>query len=69
MSRVLRAGSLFGIYDVMRTAPGDLAYAIPWAVIADLSAVAEPDRYKKALEGQGLPSLPSATAGPPRTGS
>ena len=54
VARVLRAGSLFGIYDVMRTAPGDLAYPVPWAVTADLSAVAEPERYKKALEGAGF---------------
>jgi SAM-dependent methyltransferase len=54
VARVLRAGSLFGIYDVMRTAPGDLAYPVPWALTADLSAVAEPERYKKALEGAGF---------------
>ena len=54
VARVLRAGSLFGIYDVMRTAPGDLAYPVPWAVTPDLSAVAEPERYKKALEGAGF---------------
>lgn len=54
VARVLRAGGVFGIYDVMRTAPGDLAYPVPWAATADLSAVAETERYKKALEGAGF---------------
>src|SRR5215468_3038613 len=36
VARVLRAGGVFGIYDVMRTAPGDLAYPVPWAATADL---------------------------------
>jgi hypothetical protein len=54
VARVLRPGSPFGIYDVMRTGPGDLTYPVPWAATADLSAVAEPDRYKKALERAGF---------------
>lgn len=54
VARVLRSGSLLGIYDVMRTGPGDLAYPVPWATTADLNAVAEPERYKKALQKAGL---------------
>ena len=30
VARVLRSGSVFGIYDVMRTGPGDLAFPVPW---------------------------------------
>lgn len=54
VARVLRPGGAFGIYDVMRIGPGDLAYPVPWAATADLSAVSEPDRYKKALERAGF---------------
>ncbi len=54
VARILRPGCLFGIYDVMRTGPGDLAYPVPWATNPDLSAVAEPERYKKALQAAGF---------------
>ena len=54
VARVLRSGSVFGIYDVMRTGPGDLSYPVPWALNADLSAVAETGEYKNALERAGF---------------
>src|SRR6516225_7997861 len=57
VARVLRPNSSFGIYDVMRTGPGDLAYPVPWATTADLSAVAEPQRSQKALNEVGFPVI------------
>jgi len=54
VARVLRPGSPFGIYDVMRTGPGELSYPVPWATGADLSAVAAPERYQKALQEAGF---------------
>ena len=54
VARVLRPGAVFGIYDIMRTASGDLAYPVPWASAPDLSAVAEPQRYRSALEAAGF---------------
>jgi SAM-dependent methyltransferase len=54
VARTLRPGALFGIYDVMRTGPGELAYPVPWASTPELSAVAEPERYKAALQAAGF---------------
>jgi ubiquinone/menaquinone biosynthesis C-methylase UbiE len=54
VARVLRPGSPFGIYDVMRTGPGELAYPVPWATSPDLSAVADRERYKEALQAAGF---------------
>lgn len=54
VSRVLRTGSRFGIYDVMRIGDGDLTYPVPWAATADTSAVAEPTHYRKALRASGF---------------
>jgi SAM-dependent methyltransferase len=51
---VLRPGSVFGIYDVMQTGSGDLTFPVPWATTADQSAVAEPVRYKNALQKAGF---------------
>ncbi len=53
-ARVLRPGCVFGIYDIMRTAPGELKFPVPWAETPDISAVAEPSAYKSALEGAGF---------------
>jgi hypothetical protein len=50
----LRPTSSFGIYDVMRTGRGDLAYPVPWATSPDLSALAEPEQYRKALQKAGF---------------
>jgi ubiquinone/menaquinone biosynthesis C-methylase UbiE len=57
VARVMRPGSVFGIYDVMRTGPGDLAFPVPWAATAGLSAVADSERYKSALQKAGFTIL------------
>jgi ubiquinone/menaquinone biosynthesis C-methylase UbiE len=54
VSRVLRTGSRFGVYDVMRTGYGELTYPVPWATTADTSAVAEPTHYRRALRAAGF---------------
>jgi ubiquinone/menaquinone biosynthesis C-methylase UbiE len=53
-ARVVRPGGVFGIYDVMRTGPGGLTFPVPWATTDGLSALAEPQRYKTALEAAGF---------------
>jgi ubiquinone/menaquinone biosynthesis C-methylase UbiE len=54
VSRVLRANSLFGIYDVMRVGDGELTYPVPWATVASSSAVAKPAEYRDALQDAGF---------------
>lgn len=52
--RVTRPGGRVGIYDIMRTQPGELAYPVPWAASASGSALASPQDYKAALEQAGF---------------
>jgi len=54
VGRVLRANSLFGIYDIMRTGDAELAYPVPWASTPASSAVAQPGHYREALEAAGF---------------
>ncbi len=54
VGRVLRPGALFGIYDVMKTGPGELTFPVPWATTASSSAVAEPGQYRSALQAAGF---------------
>jgi len=52
-ARVLKPGGKFGIYDVMRTGEGDIAYPVPWAKTAETSALETPAHYRAALEAAG----------------
>src|SRR5258706_12239092 len=52
--RVLRPGSLFGIYDVMKTGDGELTYPVPWATTAESSFVADPAQGRSALQAAGF---------------
>jgi len=52
--RVLRAGSVFAIYDIMRMGDGDLTFPLPWAALAETSFVATPAAYRHALQGAGF---------------
>jgi SAM-dependent methyltransferase len=52
--RVLRPGAVFGIYDVMRFAEGELAYPVPWSTTPAHSFVASPQAYKEALIAAGF---------------
>ena len=55
--RVLDSGARFGIYDIMRTGEGDLAYPVPWAGSRDTSWLTGPEGYRKALEAAGFECL------------
>lgn len=52
--RVLRPGSTFGIYDIMRNKDGELAYPVPWATENSTSLLATPDQYQQAMSDTGF---------------
>ncbi|MDO6712744.1 methyltransferase domain-containing protein [Aliiglaciecola sp. 2_MG-2023] len=52
--RVLKPGSAFGVYDVMRQNDGELIYPVPWATESSNSKLATPSQYKKALSDAGF---------------
>jgi hypothetical protein len=55
--RVLPPLGLFGIYDVMRLAAGELSYPVPWASGPESSFVADAASYRRALEAEGFEVL------------
>ena len=52
--RVVKAGGVFGLYEVMRTGDGELAYPVPWAMEPETSFLAMPERYRLLLQGVGF---------------
>ncbi len=52
--RVLQPSGLFGIYDVMRTGDGELAFPVPWAATAATSFLQSPAAYRHLLEVAGF---------------
>jgi hypothetical protein len=52
--RVLRPGTLFGVYDVMRDKDGELAYPVPWAKDNSTSNLATPGQYTQTLRDAGF---------------
>lgn len=52
--RVLTPGGVFGIYDVMRLAAGELHYPVPWTGSADVSFVADAESYRRLLAAAGF---------------
>ncbi|GFE65733.1 class I SAM-dependent methyltransferase [Litoreibacter roseus] len=54
VSRVLKPGTKFGIYDIMKTSDEDLAYPVPWATTSETSWLARPEDYRAAFEDNGF---------------
>lgn len=54
VSRVLKPGSIFGVYDVMRQKDGELIYPVPWATKSTTSKLSAPDQYKQSLSDAGF---------------
>jgi ubiquinone/menaquinone biosynthesis C-methylase UbiE len=55
--RVLRPGSTFGLYDIMKTGDGELAYPVPWATEPHTSSLASPEEYQQGLRAAGFSVL------------
>ena len=55
--RVLAPSGLFGIYDVMRLADGELSYPVPWASGPEFSFVADAATYRRLLVAEGFEVL------------
>lgn len=53
-ARVLRPGSPFAVYDVMRTGPGELQFPVPWAERPETSFLASVDDYRAAADAAGF---------------
>jgi len=54
VARILKPGGIFGIYDVMREAEGDLAFPLPWASDPAFSFVETAERYRVYLMQAGF---------------
>jgi ubiquinone/menaquinone biosynthesis C-methylase UbiE len=52
--RVLKPGSSFGVYDIMRQKDGELIYPVPWATESSTSKLSTPAEYKQALSDAGF---------------
>ncbi len=52
--RVLRRGTIFGIYDVMRIEEGELTFPVPWATDKSISKLSTPSQYIEALVNAGF---------------
>ena len=55
--RVLKPGSTFGIYDVMRQQDGELIYPLPWATESSTCKLSTSAQYKQALSDVGFDIL------------
>lgn len=52
--RVLKPGSTFGVYDIMRQNEGALTYPVPWATEVSTSKLSTPAQYKQAISDAGF---------------
>lgn len=52
--RILKPGARFGIYDIMRTGDGELAYPVPWAANMATSHLSSAIQYMRALVMSGF---------------
>jgi len=48
--RVLKAGGLFTVFDILRVGDGAMRYPVPWALSEETSFVWAPNKYREALQ-------------------
>lgn len=54
VARVLKPGGWFAIFDILRTAEGNLQFPVPWALSEETSFVADRGAYSEALRSAGF---------------
>lgn len=54
VTRVLRPGGTFALFDVMQTSAGDVTFPVPWAEEPSFSHVAPAGAYRMAAASAGL---------------
>jgi ubiquinone/menaquinone biosynthesis C-methylase UbiE len=54
VKRVLKPDGFFGIYDVMRTGPGEIMFPVLWAATGATSFVADDATYRRLLTEAGF---------------
>jgi ubiquinone/menaquinone biosynthesis C-methylase UbiE len=52
--RVVKAGGVFGIYDIMRVGEGEVTLPVPWASNVTTSFLADEATYRRLLERAGF---------------
>jgi ubiquinone/menaquinone biosynthesis C-methylase UbiE len=54
VKRLLKPDGFFGIYDVMRTGPGEIIFPVPWAATGATSFVDDDATYRRLLTEAGF---------------
>lgn len=54
VARVLKPGAVFGIFDMMREAAGDLIFPVPWSPAPEMSFVESSETYVELLRQAGF---------------
>jgi ubiquinone/menaquinone biosynthesis C-methylase UbiE len=54
VARVLRPGTVFGVYDILQGPGGEVLFPVPWASDADASFLATPDEMRALLPAAGF---------------
>jgi SAM-dependent methyltransferase len=62
--RVLKAGGLFTVFDIVRVKEGAIQYPVPWALSEETSFVGTTKDYREALQGAGFQIAQERGRGP-----